>query len=81
MRLFTLFEQGGEYIPFDRSRSSAYSIGSQLARAALAKTGGNRAKAAKVARKMADKFNSDVAQVIDDELGVSKGRPTIDISA
>ena len=70
MKLFTLFETEGEYIPYDRSKSTANQVGSQLARMALTKTGGNRAKAKDLADKLAKRFLSDVTATIDDELGM-----------
>lgn len=72
MRIHTLFEMEGEYLPFDRSKSSAHTIGSQLVRAALAKTGGQPSRASKIAHEMANRFASDVAATIDDELGSQK---------
>ena len=79
MKLFTLFEQDGEYIPFDRSKSTAHTIAIQLVRVAQGKAGGKKHKAKSIAHQMADRLHTDVVRVIDEELGVK--HPEIDIRA
>lgn len=69
MRINVLFEMDGEYMPFNKSKSSAHAVGSQLARVALEKIGGNQAKAQKLAQQLASRFLSDVNATIDEELG------------
>ena len=81
MKLFTLFEMGGEYIPFDRSASTANQLGQELLRAAAAKVyqdakdrrSISQKKVQEVAHKMADNFHSQVLKVIDEQIDV---RPT-----
>lgn len=79
MKLFTLFEENGEYIPFDRSKGTAYNIGIQLVRVAQGKAGRNTGKASQIAHQMANRLHSDVLATIDDELGAK--HPEIDITA
>ncbi len=79
MKIFTLFELDGEYIPFDRSKGTAHNIGLQLVRVAQGKAGRNTGKAKQIAHQMANRLHSDVLAVIDDELGAK--HPEIDIRA
>lgn len=75
MKYSALFDDmSGEFIPKDRTKSSASSIGSQLARTAMAKTGGNRNKARKLADTLAQRFLTDVTKTIDDELGMGQAQ-------
>jgi len=79
MRLFTLFEMDGEFIPFDKSKGTAHTIALQLVRVAEGEAGRNQGRAAKVAHQMANRLHSDVLAVIDDELATK--HPEIDIRA
>ena len=69
-----------EYLPVDKSKSSASGIGAQLARVALAKSGGNPHKAKMLADQLANRFLSDIMAAIDDEIGFNKA-PSVDVSA
>lgn len=80
MRLHKILETGGEYIPFDKTKNIAYTLGSQFVRTAVAQTGGKPNKTKRLATEMANRFLSDVMKAIDDELDY-KSAPQVDMTA
>ena len=75
MRIFTLFEQNGEFLPFDRAKGGSRSIAQQIVRnaQALAYKNGEPTKAQEYAHKAADRFHSEILKAIDEELMAQVG--------
>ena len=67
MRLYTLFEMDGQYIPYDRAKGIVQLVAKEIVRVAKRKGGGNKEIVAAL-KEYSDRFKKDLDDAITDEL-------------